>query len=598
MVCRCVSAQGDTIVQLEDVIITDTQLRNYSGSQSVQTITDSVISRSPASLTALLNANTAIYFKENGLGMVSSPSFRGTTAQQTAVIWNGLNINSQLNGLTDFNTITIRDFSNITVRAGGGSVIYGSSAIGGSIHLNNDLRFGNRFSNAVRADYGSFNTLGLNYQVTASTDKFSAQASISRNSSDNDYEFVETEGRNINGQYYNTSLNTAFAYRINDSNMIKLYSYVFDSERHFSVIFPSETKTKYLDANTRNLLEWQLRSGKFTSKVKAAFLTEEYKYFQNINNESFTYGKVETALGRYDLLFAARESLKINLIADYTRNRGYGSDIAAETREIASASLLLSHSPFKKLLYEAGIRKEITSNYQSPLLYSFGIKFMPAAFYTLRLNGSRNFRIPTFNDLYWQGSGNTGLKPESSWQAEIGNEFAYKGFTLNLTAYYIKLTDMLRWVPAGSVWRPQNTDKVNSYGAEAVFGYTYTSGSHFVEARATYGYTRSEDELTGNQLIYVPYHKGAASLSYSYNRFNVYCTAIYTGEVFTRSDNNPLYNLDAYTTANTGAAYTLGSKCLYTLGLQVLNVLNADYQNVDGRPLPGRNYTMYITVKF
>ena len=84
-------------------------------------------------------------FKENGLGMVSSPSFRGTTAQQTAVIWNGININSQLNGQTDFNTITTRDYTSITVRSGGGSSIYGSSAIGGSIHLNNELTFKNQF---------------------------------------------------------------------------------------------------------------------------------------------------------------------------------------------------------------------------------------------------------------------------------------------------------------------------------------------------------------------------------------------------------------------------------------------------------------------
>jgi iron complex outermembrane receptor protein len=74
------------------------------------------MARSGASLTALLLANTAVYFKENGPGMVSSPSFRGTSAQQTAVIWNGLNINSQLNGQTDFSTVNARDFNQVSVR--------------------------------------------------------------------------------------------------------------------------------------------------------------------------------------------------------------------------------------------------------------------------------------------------------------------------------------------------------------------------------------------------------------------------------------------------------------------------------------------------
>jgi iron complex outermembrane receptor protein len=107
-----------------------------------------------------------VYFKENGNGMVSSPSFRGTTAQQTAVIWNGININSQLNGQTDFNTLTSRDFNSIVVRSGGGSVIYGSGAIGGTIHLNNEFSFKDKFENQLRLDFGSFSTYSANYTLT------------------------------------------------------------------------------------------------------------------------------------------------------------------------------------------------------------------------------------------------------------------------------------------------------------------------------------------------------------------------------------------------------------------------------------------------
>ena len=125
----------------------DVYLKTFSNTQTVSVLKDSVISRSTSSLTNLLNYNSGVYFKENGLGMVSSPSFRGTTAQQTAVTWNGVNINSQFNGQTDFNTINIRNFDDVTVRSGGGSALYGSGAIGGSIHLNNQLKFNTGFKN-------------------------------------------------------------------------------------------------------------------------------------------------------------------------------------------------------------------------------------------------------------------------------------------------------------------------------------------------------------------------------------------------------------------------------------------------------------------
>ena len=282
LMCQLVCAQNDSIVSLKEVIVSDSQLKNFSNTQSVSVLNDSIIAKNGASLTSLLNFNSVIYFKENGLGMVSSPSFRGTTAQQTAVIWNGININSQLNGQTDFNTITTRDFNSITVRSGGGSSIYGSSAIGGSIHLNNELTFKNQFQNELFLSYGSFNTLQSNYKINFSNQKFATQISVSRNSSTNDYDYLGTKNqKNENGQFYNTSMNLSLGYRLNRFHTLKLYSQFFESERHFSGTLGAVSKSKYRDNNYRNLIEWNWFLGKVTSKLKVAFFGEHYDYFEN-----------------------------------------------------------------------------------------------------------------------------------------------------------------------------------------------------------------------------------------------------------------------------------------------------------------------------
>lgn len=597
-VCQFTLAQNDSIQYLQEVKVSDTKLKNFSNTQSIQVLTDSIINKNQSSLTSLLNYNTVIYFKENGLGMVSSPSFRGTTAQQTAVIWNGININSQLLGQSDFNTLTTRDFKDITVRAGGGSVIYGSSAIGGSIHLNNELDFTNKFENNLRVNYGSFNTYGVNYKVNLSDEKFSFQASISRNASDNNYEYVDSDWENLNGQYYNTSLNTTFGYKINNNNYLKFYSQFFDSERHFSVIFPSEVKTKYRDFNTRNMLEWSSFFGRFTSKVKMAALSEKYKYFANIASDSHTFGEVKTYVGKYDLAFDVNNDIKLNAVLDYTRNDGNGSGIRSEKRDIASASLLLKHKLTEKLIYEASIRKEFTNNYKSPVLFSAGSSYAFFDFYTLKINGSRNFRIPSFNDLYWQPGGNENLKPESSYQAEVGNDFHFKNFRFTLTGYLIDIDDMLRWVPTGDFWSPVNTNKVKTYGIEAILNWSKSFGKHQFSLNGTYAYTVSENQETKKQLIYVPYHKVTSSLAYSYRKFSADYQFLYNGEVFTRSDNNSRYNLDAYFVSNASVGYDFGQKNTYQLGFQVLNLFNEKYASVESRFLPGRNFNMYLTLKF
>src|SRR5690606_6248406 len=112
-----------------------------SKSQHHFVLSDSLIDNANGSFTDFLQKNTTIYFKENGYGMVSSPSFRGTTAQQTGVLWNGIKVNSALLGQADFNSTSFKNYDQIIVKPGGGSVLFGSGAMGGTIHLNNDFQF-------------------------------------------------------------------------------------------------------------------------------------------------------------------------------------------------------------------------------------------------------------------------------------------------------------------------------------------------------------------------------------------------------------------------------------------------------------------------
>ncbi len=592
---QLVLGQNDSIVRLQEVVVSDSQLRKFSDAQQVVFLNDSILLKNNGSFTNLLLLHSSIYFKENGAGMVSSPSFRGTTAQQTAVIWNGININSQLNGQTDFNTINATDFNSIGIRSGGGSVLYGSGAVGGSVHLTNLLAFNTETQHQFRSKYGSFNTLGLNYNMKGGWEKWAFQLGITRNSSDNDYEYIGRNKKNENGEFYNQSLHFSAGYKINNNNFLKFYSHWYDSERHFSGTITVSSKNKYQDFTTRNMLEWVNFRNRFTAKLKLAYLTEEYKYFENKDNSFFTYGKVNTLLGRYDISVKISEKIELNSVFDLSRNQGEGSDIQSKRRTIGSGSLVWKHQLSDKWIYELGVRNEISDRYESPLLFSAGTRFSLNDFYTIKFNTSKNYRIPTYNDLYWQGSGNPALKPEHALQAEIGQEFNYKNTTLTVTGYYIKLRDMLRWIPNSSgFWQPQNTDKVTSYGVETLLENKLTFGNHHFTLSASYAYTISERDDLKKQLIYVPVHKANGSLAYAYEKITVYFQTLFNGEVFTSSDN--FYHLNAYQYSNFGMDYGMGKKKNYTIGFQVLNLENTDYQNVASRPMQGRHYHVYLTL--
>ena len=598
LLCQMIFAQHDTIA-VKEVTVSDVQLKNFSRTQSVSVLSDSIIERNAASLTSLLNYNSVVYFKENGLGMVSSPSFRGTTAQQTAVIWNGININSQFNGQTDFNTISSRDFDNITVRAGGGSSIYGSSAIGGSIHLNNTLRFRNEFSNELQTSYGSFNTFGANYKISASNEKVSTQVGISRNSSENDYEFLDKKNKhNENGQFYNTSINADFGYKINDANYLKLYTQTFEAERHFSGTIASKSKSKYQDLNSRNLLEWDHFFTNWTSKVKVAFLNEKYKYFEDAKAELFETARSETAIVKYDVAYNFNAKIALNAVVDYTQTKGIGEKIGENQHEIGAASVLLKHQVLKRFSYEASVRKELTDNYKSPVLFAVGTQWDVLKNYSVLLNVSRNFRIPTFNDLYWMGLGNANLKPENSYQAEIGQQLKFKDFFFSATVYYIDISDLIQWAPneTNGNFTPENVAKVKSYGAEILLNASKKIGNNKFNFISNYAYTVSEDQQTNEQLIYVPNHKWNANVAYSYKKLTLNFQYLFNGQVFTPSQK--YHTVKSYEVCNAGIDYDFGKTNTYRIGFQARNVLNENYQSVLQRPMPGRNYTMNLTIKF
>ncbi|OOV20696.1 TonB-dependent siderophore receptor [Flavobacterium sp. LM4] len=599
LLCQIILAQNDSITKLKEVIVSDSNLKRFANTQSIQRLSDSIISKNESSLTSLLNYNTVIYFKENGLGMTSSPSFRGTTSQQTVVVWNGININSQLLGQADFNTISTRGFNSIDVKAGGGSVIYGSGAIGGTIHLNNDLKFTNTFKNEFQIYYGEFNTLSAVYGITASTEKWSVDASFTRNSSDNDFKYIGQKVWNTNGQYYNNTFDAAIGYKINQNNSIKFYSEIFDGERHFSLTSPNATKTKYQDYNTRNLLTWSSSFNKFETNLRLAYISEHYKYYEDIKNEGFTSGGVKSFIGKYDIDYAISSVIKISAILDYTKNNGLGSGVGRNNREIGGASILWKHNLNEKWNYELSARKEISDVYKSPVLFSAGSRYNFSDFYQLKFNISRNFRIPTFNDLFWTGSGNPDLKPESSFQAEIGNEFKHKDFRLTVTAYGMKIKNMIRWLPNNTGnWSPENTDSVTIYGAEALLGWKKNFNKHTFDFSGTYAYTVSLNDKTDKQLFYVPYHKLTGSLSYYYKKISAYYQIMYTGEIFTTSDNNPKYILDAYNVSNVGADYNFSKKNIFKIGVRVANLWNEKYEAQPSRYMPGRNATIYLNLNY
>ena len=145
---------------------------------------------------------------------------------------------------------------------------------------------------------------------------------------------------------------------------------------------------------------------------------------------------------------------------------------------------------------------------------------------------------------------------------------------------------------------PQNTDKVDSYGAETLLGWKKSFGKNNLLANATYAYTVSENVETKKQLFFVPFNKVTASVAYSRKNVSAYYQFLYNGFVYTQSDNDPDKIVDAYNVSNIGIDYDFKLLSSFKVGFQVLNLWNTFYQSLEYRPMPGRNFNLYLNLKF
>ena len=591
------SAQEKTI---DTVFVFDNQLKNSTKFQLSSTLKGEDILKNSTNLSEVLRFQSPVYIKENGRGMVSSPSFRGTTAQQTAFIWNGINVNSILLGQGDINNLNLLGYDNLKVKSGGGSVIYGSGAIGGTIHMNNELLFNRGLSNNLFFEYGSFNTINTFLKSAFSDEKFSIKVSGNFVKSDNDYHVPEKRNyTNLNGGYDNRTFNLGAAYKINSENKIFWQTQIFDGWQHYPVFSEYDTKTKYKTNTFRSLVHWDLNLAKIKNSFKIAYLEDEFQYFGNITQPKTSGGMAKIYLAKNDFNYTFNDKLAINTIVEYQNNQaeGFQSGINKVERNLGSAALLFRWNPNTKMQFEAGTKKDFVENIQTPFLYSFSGKTFVTNWYSVTLNASKNFRYPSFNDLYWKPGGNLNLKSEISHQAELANNFRHKNFSLNVTPYYIRIKDMIRWLPNTSgVWSPINTNNVESYGLESQLNFKKNFEKQDAKFSLGYIFTHSKNLETDKFLAYVPQHKIFANANYRYDFLEFFAQGMLNGLTYTNDDEKKDYSIPSYFVMNAGFNLRLFKH--YQLGFKVNNIFDEIYETTAYFPLPKRNYSANLLINF
>ena len=585
-------AQNDTTRVLDEVVITGMNLSRFSSGTIIQR-TDLGTN---GALAEIGNTST-IHFKNYGNQQLSTIAFRGTSANHTNVVWNGLQVNSASLGQTDFSVWPAFLTDQVIIQRGGGSSLFGSGAIGGSVIIDNS-RIQKDSTISIYSAHGSFGQwdLGLKAQLNLSQN-ITSVTKVFRGVIDNDFP-LERGGRQPH----------AIVKRMGGSQQFTL---VHQKGKIFSEVAFAEN-----DRDIQPTITSSQRSGLITRELRAV-VNHELDLAEGLflttagfnSNKTIFNDSIRTSSYRFTINQSFEKSIFENLhfrvggsfIHEWAVSENY-SEVEMQNQTHAFTSW--TFFPIRSLELTANLRATI-QNENEVLIPSLGMNYglLSSNDHLVNLRGqvSLDYRAPTFNDLFWRPGGIPSLRPESSKNYEAGIDWNYKKTQIRLTGFHSSIEDWIQWLPVEGVWTPRNVRKINTKGIESSIRSSGKIGQMAMTVYLEHTYVLSEDQglEQENQLPYTPKHELIHQLTLGYRDYQLMLRGSLTSDRYATLTNSVPSRIDGFYLFDAAISRSLAlSGMALNIKFSTQNLFNTNYQVVKNHAMPGRSFLIELSTKF
>ena len=619
----------DTL-QLQEMEIISLQIENTKTSKSTSIDSLARSGYEASCLAGLLSGNSVVFIKSYGRGSLATASFRGTAASHTQVLWNGFQIASPMLGQVDLSLVPNTFFDKVKLQYGGSSLEGVSGALGGSIELANEPDTANPILDVSQL-FGSYQTFVTTAALNLQTEKLISNTHFVLQSSANDFAYfnkaiIPAEWmKQEDAQVKNIGFTQHFTYAISDAQKISITSWNQWSDRNIPATMTNVLKggnpTEFLnDFFSRNVLSWNYKHNNTRVQASAAWFHEELIYFletsedettdtlidtRNATNSYFGKVKLDNEFGK-GYLFSAG----LDLRHESVKTSNYEEK---KQRNTIGVFVRVRKTFWKYLSLDFLLRQELTDGVFLPIMPFFGINYqlLPTEDFNIRASVSRNYHLPSLNDLYWLPGGNKNLEPENAFEIEGGLNYkrtfsASIHFDVDVSLFSSHIKNWIQWKPGNyQYWTPENIAAVHARGVETSLQLNGIIKQLEYQLRANYAYTRTsyesdlarEEGISEQQLIYIPVHNANGFAYLAYRRFSFRWSANYTGErkttmnsANTFPDVLPAYWLNDITLGKIWKLKKIGIE----LKGKVNNLFDVSYQAILWRAMPGRNYEVSL----
>ncbi|AZB22453.1 TonB-dependent receptor [Kaistella haifensis] len=555
--------------------------------ENITVISKQELENSPAkSIEEVLAQFTGMDIRKRGAnGVQADISVRGSSFEQVLILVNGIRINDSQTGHNSMNIpFDLASVEKIEIVKGPAARRFGQNAYAGVINI---ITKPSSDENIVfTASGGDFKTyslgVGANFGNTRSSN------------------FIQVNSSSSDGYRYNTDykINNIFyqnRYKIENGNVnfqAGIQEKKFGANGFYATPAAKdqyeETQASIVSLGIdKNYEKWGLNSAVYWRRGQ-----DMYEYIRN-KPEIYRNMHIGNNFGA-ELNGSYRSDLGTTGLGLELRKEFLASNNLGHRERFVTQVFFEHHFSFleNKLNISPGIswaNYDTDGNFFYPGL-DLGFDF--SEHHKIYGNIAKVNRIPTFTDLYYVSkteAGNPNLKPENAVSAEIGYRFQKQSFLGKISGFLRDSDNSIDWSKqnANDIWRAENIGKIKTKGVEVELAQHFNS---FLKSYSV-GYTFLEsnyEQPTGLLSRYV-----MENLKHQFvAKLEVFFLKKFTNQLMYRY--NERVSTGSYQILDEKLSYDAKN---YNIYIMVNNILDTEYTETFGVPMPGRWFHVGLSFK-
>lgn len=539
-------------------------------------------------------------------GQTQTVTIRGSNSRQVVVLLEGFNAADPQGGSVDLSHIPLEAVETVEVYRGTRGALAGSGSLGGVIVVR--LKQGTKPQATGRLTTGffsPFNFDSINGSLSASGNGW--MFSYGHLQAQGDFDFIDVNGNRRtreNNDSAQDKLTVGYGKRLRPRVKLDLLGNMSLTRRGVPGVeqYPS---TQAWEKSNTYLVGAKLKAGgwpgkSFTSRVAASWSLWQWRIMDPEPLLGFSADSVSNN-HRLDL------TLSTHIDTTSWLDLGVGLKGAVELVSVERRWLsnldeqrylgdldISSHWGRRSFPLSGTVRARLAASdkHGFEIVPGFEAAYRPTDWLAVTLFTGRSYRLPTFDELYYESrgiKGNPDLDPEDAWGGELSVQVSHAGFQAEVAGFYQRIRDniMFREKTANLV-EAQNSGDVTAQGAEVSAGYRFS----YFTVTGTFAYLDATFEETGKRLPLRSRFNGGINLRADVKRLTAYVACRFKSgyylDRFNSRDEEWRLLFDA------GASVRLGAG--FKLALDFKNLSNKQdaidsFQN----PLPGQAW--YVSLE-